>query len=1256
MIGIYRFVNFRDGWLLVVFLVVSTVAAGLLPPILAVLTGRVFNLLANLAERDGNEIVVRPMAIMALGAASLPVVWASIYCWMALGERQGFSVRRKMLDSYLANAFEWYDAREDLAGKFTQLNRSVEELRASSAEASAVLTRSLVTIVALIGTSFHASWSLTLVTLCSAPLIIGCAYFFSRLVQKYADRENEQISKASQLVDWSVNAAQFIRLCGTELREVQKFKICIQKSADSFIRMCLYASLNSGVLRFLTLTMFVQAFWFGSTMIRKGRLTVGDVITCFHSCILLGSTINGALHQLVFWQKGTVAANQISKFLETCQVLPAQQSESGFAPVGRLRGDICFKDVDFTYPSRPQEQVLRGLSLNFAAGKTTFILGKSGSGKSTLANLLLKFYGFQNGSICVDGTDIAYINQEYLIRDITVVEQRCTIFNGTLRDNITIGLDESKRKDEAELVKLVCRISLLERFIHDLDDGLSTVVGSGGLSLSGGQQQKVAIARALIKDPPVLILDEAVSALDALQRSLIIKAIRAHREGKTTIILTHELDQIGPDDYCYIVDQGAYIEQGYGGQLNVDSSTNFYAWKHLHQDEEDETDNSSQFTSVETPTDVKQKVFESVIDFEVETPRADKEVGYFSEDLESYMTSTSYSRSRKNRQRILVSNESEKISSDCLKENRTLVPIRVILKRMFLLKRRRILLVLGVLCSFIAGAANPIFSYTFSYLLNGVAPQENGVGSDSYLLRWSLIVIGMAAADAIFNFAKDFLLGYCSECWIQQLRNEVMQGINMTQLKWFTRETNKASEVSALLLNDLRDARALASDFVSTVSTFMIVSSIGLMWALISGWKLSLVCMSTFPLIIFFSAFYGMLLQKQETQYKTAVADLENLQYEITNGIKTIRRLHLEASFLERYSKLEAKMARIGSLRAISTGLGIAVLETLTMCIQAILFYYALTLVSTGQYTINKMFETLTLLLFTIMTCNTLVNQIPDISRGQRAADFVFRMIRETKCVSSVLDSAPATGQIEELPTVISVQNLNFAYHTSPSTSIFDNLSLELSAGTTVGIVGESGSGKSTLITLLTKLHDAKSGTIQIENKDINDWNTRDLRSQIAVVEQRPTLFAGTIRENLVYGLMRDVLEVEIYDLLKYVGIHDFIKNLPLGLDAPIDQDLLSGGQAQRLCIARALLRRPRILILDECTSALDPESSHIINSIVKEGPPARLTISITHNVDMMKACNELVFLKNGKVAGKGRFETLYMQNKAFQTLVSSHY
>lgn len=1251
---LYRHLEYeRDGFL-ISFILVSTAAAGLVPPILAILTGRVFNLLDHKEKDNGFNPLSRPMAIMALGAASLPAVWANISAWMLLGERCAFGVRRKLLSKYFGNSFEWYDRAEDISGNFTQQNRCVEEVRASCAEASALLTRNMVTIVALIGTSFYFSWSLTLVTLCSAPIIIAFGWVFSRMVQKYADLENKATSKASELVNWSITAAQFIRLSGTELKEIKNFKNCAQSCTDNFLKVCLYSSLNMATLRFLSLAMFVQAFWFGATMIRKGRLNVGDVITCFHSCILLGSTISGTLHQLVVLQKGTVAVNRISEFLEDDQLTSNQDSPRDGVRLYNFQGDIKFRNIQFCYPSRSNQLVLKSICLNFRAGETTFLLGKSGSGKSSLANLLLKFYGNYQGTITIDGKDIRDVSQNQLVGNITVVEQRCTMFNGTLRENIIIGATCENEEEIYRKLKIACRISLLENFIYDLSNGLDTLIGNGGILLSGGQQQKVAIARALMKDPSILILDESLSALDKLQRGLILKAIRTQRKGKTNIVMTHQLSDIDSADYCYLMEDGRCIEQGFEGALSGDISSKFYSWKHMHE-QSDYSDLSSHFTSVESPVTPEKFAAESIVDFEVETPRLESNSRTIFSDDETVYTLSHSKRARAKRERVVISEKACGVSETPINTGKKQLTIFSILKLMFRSSKKKPFLSLGILSSLAAGAANPVFSYTFSHLFNGLVPQADGVGSQPYLLKWSLIVIGVAAADSTLNFLQYFFLGYCSEYWIFQLRNKIMQTVTFEKLDWFFKETHKAPEISALLLNDARDLRALASDFLVAISSFSVVSLVGILWSLAIGWKLSLVCISMFPLIVLFSAVYGKVLQKQETQYKSAVADVENLLYEVTTGMKTIRRLQLENHFLRKYKQLENAIRVVASRRAITTGLGVALIEALAMCIQAVLFYYAIQLVFRGEYTTKTMLETLTLLLFTIMTCNMLMSQIPDISRGQRAADRIYCILSESKHRGDTehIQEQPSPHSVDKSQSLVSLRGLSFAYPNAPYVNILDGLDLELEAGKSFALVGQSGSGKSTLVTLLTKLHQATAGTIFVEKKAITDWNTRELRDQISVVEQKPIVFPGSIRENLVYGISREILDIEIYDVLRCVGIHDFLAQLKLGLDTTVDIDLLSGGQLQRLCIARALLKRPKILILDECTSALDPSSSSVINNIVRNGYPALLTISITHNVDMMKACSEIVVLKNGRVAGKGTFDRLLEHNKIFRALIA---
>lgn len=1253
--NIYCYVQAKKDLALLWILTGSTIASGVVPAALSILTGRVFNLLNEYSELSSpmDELTLRSMVLLALGAGSIIVIWICISCWMALGERQNFRVRTRLLGSYLDKPMKWYDDNDTLTGDLTQTNRCVEELRSSSAEASALTWKSLVTILALTITSFYYSWSLTLVTLCGSPVIVLCAVFFSRLIHVYSERENSHTAFSSQLLTWSMEAAQLVRLSCMQPMEIQKFQLAIKRCSKNFMKMCIHASANMAILKFLTLTMFIQAFWFGSTMIRKHKLKIKDVITCFQSCVLLGATINGILHQIVVLQKGKVGSVNIKEFLEKDEEF-SKDSENNhqYYLDGIITGKVEMHNVQFNYPSRPTVPALRNISLVLPAGQMTYVVGKSGSGKSSLGNLLLKLYDEYNGYIKIDGIDIKSIDQASILENVTLVEQRCTLFNDTLRNNILFGSKETNEVVRNERLKSACRISLLDNFIYDLPDGLDTLIGIGGITPSGGQQQRIAIARAYMRDTPILVLDEAVSALDVAHRCLLMNAIKNWRFGMTTIVLTHDLSEIESDDMIYLLEDGVVVEQGLQRDLLLDRQGKFSNMVSLGAGT-DLTDSSSLLTTVEIPEGNKISYDDtSLIEYEFDTPRNDKDPEGLMEISSATLDDFPYGQNRRHKgPRVTMKEDSngkhlagdEKKSEDG--QSQDLMSISEILKRMHKGCPQKIVLFLGILSSLYAGISNPIFSYTFSYLLNSIVPdKDSNRESPGYLLKWAFIVMGIAAADSGLTFLKELILGYYSEIYIRTLRDDAMRKITYNRIEWFSQETNKPSELSPLLMNDLRDLRTSVSKFISVVSSFVIVSSVGLIWAIVTGWKLSLVCISMFPLLVFFSIIYGILLKKYETGYKNGIAALENVQYEVVTGIKTIRCLQIEEHFKNKFDALKQNVEQMGQKRAVVTGFGVAVSNGLTMSIQGILYYYAIKLVIHGEYTTKKMFGTFTLLLFTIMTCNSLVNQIPDIRRGQRAASKVYRILEETDETECFETEGHRSVEVDEKSTgpVINFNDLSFAYPAAPTVKILKNLSMEIYNGDRIAIVGESGCGKSTLVNILTRLYECPSGSLFVNDTDVNDWALSNLREQIAVVEQKPTLFKGTIRENLVYGSLTDITDADVFNMLKYVGIYDFIVTLPKGLETTVDSALLSGGQNQRLCIARALLQQPKILILDECTSALDTMNSHIITELISKGMPTMVTIAITHDEQMVRACNKVAVLDQGRIVEMGNRDDLF--------------
>ena len=227
---IFMNLSLQHDKLLLFIMMISTIGTGLIPAITSILTGKVFDLLAQISPDHSipNGLTLKSMSLMALGAASFPVMWGLISSWMFIGERQAFRIRNNMLQSYLNKSFQWYDTNNELLGNFTQLNRCVEEVRQSSSEAAAIIFQSAVTVCALIGTSFYYSWSLTLIILCSAPLIIIIAVILSRLTNKYMNLENQETAKAANVLVWSMNANQMItkKIVEIQSNDFEITKIC----------------------------------------------------------------------------------------------------------------------------------------------------------------------------------------------------------------------------------------------------------------------------------------------------------------------------------------------------------------------------------------------------------------------------------------------------------------------------------------------------------------------------------------------------------------------------------------------------------------------------------------------------------------------------------------------------------------------------------------------------------------------------------------------------------------------------------------------------------------------------------------------------------------------------------------------------------------------------------------------------------------------------------------------------------------------
>lgn len=1178
-------------------------------PVQTVVYGLVFKDLSKLLGRtyDFGHFVSKVRfncgLIMIVGGVRSIFTWLGFVVWMQFGERQQIRARKQLFDLFFKRKIEWYDTKVSLMGEIAQANRCIEELRSGNAEVLGILAQTCCSIIFLLITSMYHSWSLTFVFIASSPLMALSTWYFGRLTYRYADLENNITSKGSKLLDWNFMSGDIVRLFNGKISEIFKFNEIVDDSATAFYKMTNALSVNVGILRALSLIAVVQGFWFGNYMIRIGKLEISQVFTSFATCVLLGSNIGSLADLVATLNKAKAAAITIANF----SVESDNSNEHGESP-NATHGHIEFRDIGFKYPNR-NERALGNFNLNIEAGTLNFIVGKSGSGKSTVSQLFLKFYHPDNGKILLDGKNIEEISSDWLFENTTLIQLDSIIFDTTLKENVSLAVVQRflSIDDTPELmIEDACEFALLSHFISELPKGYNNKVSSS--SLSGGQKQKIALARAKIRDTPILILDEAVSAVDIKDKELLLKSIKQWRRGRTTIIITHETNYIGDGDNVILMENGQVKAEGLYNDLkkeNLITKANLdlerKPFDAMEEDKENIKGGPSRFSLYEQ---LRNPVI--LQDLEKQVPGV--EMDERPEDLMTVLSILNYCRK----------------TIDA-----------------------KIWITFGIFSSIISAVVTPVFSYCLSKLLlnmvnSSIDSNKKYVSAD--LILWSSIIIGLSLFDGFVSYISLFLLNYSGERWIVNLRKLVFNKISDQSMAFFDTETTKPAELTALLMNDTRDLRNLVSEFLKVSIVLIVMLLTGIIWSILSGWKLSLVGISFVPLILLVTGVYNRLLEVFENKYKNSIAELENSCHETASGLKTIFSLNLNDHFSSVFELKLFNIKRVAFRRSLSTSSGIALQELCTSVATATILYYGMFLVANSDYSQTQLLEVTTILSMTLTHAGSLLKQIPEIARGQRVGTYLIKILGLPSSPCEV-EGNLKLHKLYNSKDLIRFNDLSF-HHPNRISSALLNVCFKVAKGETISLVGQSGLGKSTIVSLLTRLFDIDSNQIYLSNYDIKNIEVERLRELIAIVPQTPKFFEGTIYENLTYGLGRGVNQEKVLDALIRSNSYEFISSLPLGLDTIIGGGLnclLSTGQLQRLSITRALLRSPQILILDECTANLDPENTAVIFKLIHELAQTNLTIIIiTHEVEMMQLADKLVVLKNGRVSEIGSFDTLY--------------
>lgn len=442
----------------------------------------------------------------------------------------------------------------------SRLSSDIAQLQDTFTTSIAEFIRQLIIILGGITALFLTSTKLAFSMLAVIPLVAIMAVFFGRYIRKFSKRVQDKIAESNTIVDETLQGIANVKAFVNEWFEIARYKKSIYDIRHTAIRGGMLRGAFFSFIIFCLFGAIVLLIWMAVKLENQGELSHGNLIQFMLYTVFVGASIGGIAEQYAQIQKALGATERIMDIL---QEEPESLVPREGAPYHRLKGEVVFKHVAFSYPSRKNLPVLTDINFTVSAGQTIAIVGPSGSGKSTMVSLLLKFYATDKGEIYFDGKPSSDYALYDLRQNMAIVPQDVLLFGGTIRENIAYG----KPGASMDEIMSAARKANAHDFIESFPDQYNTIVGERGIKLSGGQRQRIAIARAVLKDPAILLLDEATSSLDAESERLVQEALDKLMVGRTTFVIAHRLATIRNADNILVINRGEIVEQGTHQQL-----------------------------------------------------------------------------------------------------------------------------------------------------------------------------------------------------------------------------------------------------------------------------------------------------------------------------------------------------------------------------------------------------------------------------------------------------------------------------------------------------------------------------------------------------------------------------------------------------------------------------------------------------------------------------------------------------------------